>query len=328
MTPDGTPTHTVTQSREGVDIAIPTSGSTSGSGHLVGLSRHALEASARATFERLNGPGQWLTSLPTHSIAGFQVVARSALAGIEPVVLDGEIQDAVARMRDDVPRYLSLVPTQLSSVLQKDAGALARFDAVLVGGAALAPSLLEHAKDAGVRIVRTYGMTETSGGCVYDGVPLDGVEARLVDGRIHLSGPVLATRYLDTDEQPFVYLDGRRFVSTNDRGVWNDSRLDVLGRIDDVIISGGVNVSPTVVEHALTEVYGGTWVVVGVPDERWGQRVVAVTDQEGFELSRIREVLASLPAAYRPHGLAVMEFPLLRSGKVNRREIAVQAARQ
>ncbi len=322
----------INQPLDRVDVVIATSGSTDGRGHLVGLGLPALLASARATLERLGGPGQWLTSLPVHHVAGFQVVLRSAVAGIEPVVyspasgLDPALlADRVAAMRTDVPHYLSLVPTQLGRALETAPALLTSFDAVLVGGAALAPDVAAHARAAGVRVVTTYGMTETSGGCVYDGFPLRGARVRLVDGRIHLAGPMLATRYLDTDAQPFVRLDGERWLATADLGEWVDGALRVLGRADDVIISGGVNVNPHDVEQVLARL-DGQWVVVPVPDATWGQLVVAVTDCER-SLDAVRAATADLPAALRPRAVVrAGEFHFRGPGKVDRRAMAALAA--
>ncbi|NCD21249.1 MAG: AMP-dependent synthetase, partial [Actinobacteria bacterium] len=273
--------------------------------------------------ERLGGPGQWLTSLPVHHVAGFQVVLRSVLAGMPPVVHHGLLADRVAQLRDDVPRYLSLVPTQLVRELE-DPGALAHLDAILVGGAALAPEVAARARDAGVRVITTYGMTETAGGCVYDGVPLAGVRVRLVDGRVQLTGPMLATRYVDTPDQPFLADDGDRWLATADLGEWADGRLRVLGRADDVIVSGGANVVPRVVEDALAAL-GGTWVVVPVPDVTWGQLVVAV-GPAGASLAEVRAATAHLAPAERPR--AVVRAPLVHRGpgKVDRRAMAAVAA--
>lgn len=322
----------ITQPLDGVDVVISTSGSTDGRGHLVGLSLAALIASARATLERLGGPGQWLTSLPVHHVAGFQVVLRSAVAGIEPVVYSPAggfdpalLAASVAQLRDDVPRYLSLVPTQLVRALA-DPGLLARFDAVLVGGAALAPDVAARARDAGVHVVASYGMTETAGGCVYDGVPLAGARVRLVDGRVQLAGPMLATRYVDAPDQPFVDDDGERWLATADLGEWVEGRLRVLGRADDVIVSGGTNVAPRVVEEALARL-GGTWVVVPVPDATWGQLVVAVGSAP-HSLADVRAATAHLPPAERPRAVARGEAILLGLGKVDRRAMAAFATRE
>lgn len=321
----------ITQPLDDVDIVLRTSGSTDGTGHLVGLSLAALGASASATLDRLAGPGQWLTSLPLHGVAGLQVVTRSALAAIPPLVPAGRgtaaLVSAIGAMRDDVPRYLSVVPTQLLRLLEQAPAALRPFAAILVGGAALPPALAARAEAAGIHLVRSYGMTETAGGCVYDGRPLDGVRLRLVGDRIHLTGPMLATRYLDTDTQPFVTDGGVRWLVTGDLGALEgDGRLAVLGRADDVIVSGGTNVPPAVVEARLTERLGGAWVVLGLPDLEWGARVVAVREAagrpDGPDLAAVRTATADLPPAFRPKGVhAVDSFPLRPTGKVDRRAL-------
>ncbi|MDO5534558.1 MAG: AMP-binding protein [Propionibacteriaceae bacterium] len=321
----------INQPLDGVDVVIQTSGSTDGRGRLVGLSRRALDASARATLDRLGGPGQWLTSLPIDGVAGFQVVNRSALAGYTPVVFAptggfdaGLFADRVAALTPGVRHYLSLVPTQLHAMVAAVPELLAGFDAILIGGAALAPDLAARASAAGATIVRTYGSTETAGGCVYDGVPLAGVGVRVEDGRVEIGGPTLLTRYLDTAEQPFT-ADG--WLATHDVGTWTDGRLTVLGRSDDVLISGGVNVHPARVEAALSGL-GGQWVVVGVPDERWGQRVVAVTDGVRPDPDAVRAATASLAPAERPKDVLVLQpLPLRPTGKVDRRAVAEYAAR-
>jgi len=320
----------VTQPLDDVDVVITTSGSTDGRGHLVGLSLEALLASARATLDRLRGPGQWLTSLPVHHVAGFQVVLRSAVAGIAPTVhpRGRPLAEAVAAMLTDVPRYLSLVPTQLVRALETDAGALAAFSGILVGGAALPPAVAARARDLGLRVVATYGMTETSGGCVYDGVPLDSVRVRLVDDVVQLAGPVLATRYLDTAAQPFVSDAGERWLVTADLGSWEEGRLRVLGRADDVLVSGGVNVHPRVVEDRLAATLGGHWAVGGVADAHWGHLVTAVGEQP-VSLEAVREATAGLAPAERPRAVVVVEgLPHLGSGKVDRRAVRELAAAQ
>ena len=150
-----------------------------------------------------------------------------------------------------------------------------RFDAVLVGGAATDADLLTRALEAGVAVVTTYGMTETCGGCVYDGEPLDGVRVRVTDGGVELAGPVLALGYrLDPAATAESFADG--WFRTRDAGVLEDGRLTVTGRLDDVVITGGVNVSPAAVEAALrAHPDVADAVVFGRPDEEWGQRVVA-----------------------------------------------------
>ncbi len=166
--------------------------------------------------------------------------------------------------------YLSLVPTQLGRAL--DAGVrLDGYAAVLVGGAACPPALVERARAAGVRVVLSYGMTETCGGCVYDGEPLPGVEVAVgADGRIAVGGATLFAGYRFGPPQVGPHVTG-------DLGALDDSgRLTVLGRADDVIVTGGENVSPQAVEAALAAHPAvREAAVVGAPDPEWGQAVVA-----------------------------------------------------
>ncbi|WP_166518222.1 AMP-binding protein, partial [Candidatus Blastococcus massiliensis] len=258
---------------DGADLVVVTSGST-GSGRGVLLSADAVRASATATLDRLGGPGTWLLALPVSAIAGLQVLCRSEVAGREAVRLDKDekLVTAVARLPAGDRRYTALVPTQLVRFLEAEPHALRSFDAVLVGGAATDPAPLARARAAGVRVVTTYGMTETAGGCVYDGVPLDGVSVRVTDGGVELAGPVLASGYrLDPEGTVAAFADG--WFRTRDAGRLDDGRLTVLGRLDDVVITGGVNVAPGAVEVALREHPGvADAVVVGRPDPEWGQR--------------------------------------------------------
>lgn len=319
---------------DGVDTAplvVRTSGST-GEPKDVRLSRDAVLASATASAARLGGPGQWLLALPVTGVGGLQVLVRSLLAGAEPVLLDehADLERAVAAMRPPTAaprRFASLVPTQLHRLAQ--AGRLdvvASLDAVLVGGAAVDPALLERSREAGVRVVRTYGMSETSGGCVYDGVPLDGVDLRIVEpvdrvGRVQVSGPVLFDGYGD---EPRV----GAWFDTADLGRVDDGVLSVVGRADDVVVSGGVNVPLPAVERALREVPEvHDAAVAGVPDDEWGTRVVAVvvpadaTCLDGVRAERLRDALedAGLPRAWGPRDVVLVDaVPLLPGGKVDR----------
>jgi O-succinylbenzoic acid--CoA ligase len=187
---------------EPVALVVATSGST-GRPKGVLLPASALHASAAATQARLGGPAQWLLAVPPHNVAGVLVLVRSVLAGTEPVVLDlaagfraGAFVEATDRLTGS-RRNVSLVPTQLARVLDdaEAAAALATYDAVLVGGAATPAALLDRARDADVRVVTTYGMTETCGGCVYDGRPLDGVTVDADGGVLRIRGPVVASGY-------------------------------------------------------------------------------------------------------------------------------------
>ena len=226
----------------------------------------------------------------------------------------------------DVPRYTALVPTQLTRLL--DAGgagleAARSFDAIIIGAAATSPALRERAAEAGLRIVPAYGMSETASGCVYDGVPLDGVRAEIAeDGRILLSGPVLAHGYrLRPDLTAESFVDG--WFRTGDRGRLVDGRLEVLGRMDDMINTGGVKVSAAAVERVLTGLPGVREAcVLGLPDAEWGEIVVAAVIAEGAA-----PAVADLRAAVRAEAGAAavpkrVEFvdalPLRGPGKIDR----------
>jgi O-succinylbenzoic acid--CoA ligase len=191
---------------------------------------------------------------------------------------------------------------------------------VLLGGAAAPPELLEQARGAGVRVVTTYGMSETSGGCVYDGVPLPGVTVEAGE-RIRLCGSVVARGYRLRPDLTAELFDGQCFT-TSDRGVLVDGRLVVQGRTDDVLVTGGENVAPAAVEAVLAAHPSVAEVaVVGAPDEEWGQRVVAVVVLRGpLSLEEARDhVGRRLPRSHAPRELRVVDaLPLLPSGKIDR----------
>ena len=211
------------------------------------------------------------------------------------------------------------------------AAAAGRLRAVLLGGAAAPGRLLDRAAAAGIRVVTTYGSTETSGGCVYDGVPLDGVVAALtVDGRLRLGGPVLASGYRD-GSAGFDDEDGARWFTTSDLARLDDGRVEVLGRADDVVVTGGENVSPAAVERVLLAEPGvEDAVVVGMPDPDWGAAVVAlvVADPTTTD-ARLRAAVADrLGRHHAPrHVLRVDALPRLGIGKPDRRAAAELAAR-
>ncbi|BBZ79455.1 putative 2-succinylbenzoate--CoA ligase [Mycolicibacterium anyangense] len=323
-----------------VALVVSTSGTT-GTPKGAMLTPAVLIASASATHDRLGGSGTWLLALPAHHIAGIQVLVRSLQAGTVPVELDvstgfdvTELPTAIAQLGSG-RRYTSLVATQLAKALLNPGAtaALAELDAVLLGGGPAPRPVLEGAAAAGITVVRTYGSSETSGGCVYDGVPLDGVRIRLDDGaepgvgRIVIGGSTLAKGYrTPPDPDPFAE---QGWFHTDDLGMLDDAgRLLVLGRADEAISTGGLTVMPAPVEAVLSRHPAvADCAVFGVPDDRLGQRVVAavVLTPGAVEpsVAEIKEYLAhSLDSTAAPRELHVLdELPRRGIGKLNRRAL-------
>ncbi len=329
-----------------VTLVISTSGSTGtpkGAQHTAA----GLRASARATETFLGGPGNWLLTLPPHHIAGLQVLLRALGAGFRPGIVDvraGFGLDDFVRAADglDGPRrYTSLVPTQLIKVVDSPAATAAArtFDAILVGGAATPELLQRKAIDAGLAIVCTYGMSETAGGCVYDGVPLDGVEVRIDTpaggpgpGRIVLGGPMVAHGYRNLPDHPAFASstpgprDGARRFRTDDLGVVEAGLLRVVGRADQAISTGGLTVLPEVVEQViLSDLSVAECAVLGLPDPRLGERVVAVVVPSGVDAAGVdtdavtRLVAARLDRFAAPREVFVVAaLPMRGPGKPDR----------
>jgi O-succinylbenzoic acid--CoA ligase len=336
---------------QGTAVVIATSGS-SGIPKRVALSAEALRASADATAARIGG-GRWLLALPAGYVAGLQVMVRSLVAGTHPVTLDGRFSPAsfaeatLSMLRPEaglgaaIPDlYTSLVPAQLSTLLDASGdgpvrAALQAYRAILVGGQALPEPLRERADDLGIRLVRTYGSTETSGGCVYDGVPLDTVAVRTVDGELRIAGPMLADGYLGDGELTAKNFSrdehGIRWYHTGDLGLVDDGVVRVHGRADNVIVSGGINISLDRVERLVRRVPGLIdAVVVAVDDEHWGEASVIVAPRgevlrrsESEQLAHARDVVAEeLGKHARPARLIMVdELEVLASGKPDREAI-------
>jgi o-succinylbenzoate---CoA ligase len=318
--PDGVTTVRSGQKKgvaEGTAVVVATSGST-GVPKGVELSGAALTYSARASLARIGAqPGErWLCCLPGTYVAGIQVLVRSLVGGTDPVLAEHADPETVAASGC---AHVSLVPTQLRRLLDVDMSPLAGFRSVLLGGAAAPPGLLDAARAAGVPVVTTYGMTETCGGCVYDGIPLDGVQVRIGDDdRIWLAGPVLFSGYRGGPPAP---ADG--WFKTGDLGrVESEGRLVVRGRADDVINTGGALVVPGEVAAALLTCPGVRDVaVLGQPDPEWGERVVAVVaaadpaDPPTLELLRLH-VKERLPRYAAPSRVVMVDaVPMLPNGK-------------
>lgn len=308
---------------DNVAVIVETSGS-SGVPKRIEISREALIASAEAASLALGSTdqkSQWLLALPINFVAGINVLVRSVLAGTQPVLMNTQVpftaegfaRSAMHLSADRI--YTSLVPTQLArlaAAANTDEFVLAqlrRFAAILVGGQAPQEQVVEQLRALGVNIVVTYGMTETAGGLVYNGLPIAGAEVAIKDGRICLRGPMLAN----------VPLDGDGFFVTNDSGEIDDlGNLRVLGRIDRVIISGGIKVSLDRVEQ-LASLVAGVSEIAATPlaDAEWGQRIgVCYVGSPEVADDIARALAADLGPSGKPvRVIRVDKLPRLTNGK-------------
>jgi O-succinylbenzoic acid--CoA ligase len=331
---------------EGTAVVVRTSGS-SGVPKAVALSAAALRSSAEAAHEALGGGyggGQWLVTLPGHLISGLQMLVRSELAGTAPVFFDGPFEpESVLAAAERMPhprRYVSLVPVQLARLVElaeRDSWAaetLCGFAGVLVGGPALSTGLRQRAHELGVVLHRSYGMTETAGGCVYDGIEIGDTRVRVSDGEVQLAGSCLALGYVGDPAltaERFVEEPGRdgapvRWYRTGDAGELLGGMLRVTGRLDRVIVSGGVNVSLDEIERVAGEQPGwSSAVALGIAHPEWGERPALVVETElgaaGFDEVRatIRDALG--PAAAPEWATETDALPRLAGGKPDRAAI-------
>ena len=291
-------------------LVVATSGTT-GDPRGVVLTHDAVAASARASSSRLDvdpADDRWLACLPLSHVGGLSVVCRAIVTGTSVEVHDGFDPDAVTDAVRRGATLTSMVPTMLGRV------ATDGFRRVLLGGSSMPPGRAANT-------VATYGLTETGSGVVYEHVPLDGVEVRVVDGQIGVRGPMLLRCYRDG----IVPTDDDGWLPTGDGGSFVDGRLEVFGRIGDMIVSGGENVWPLPVESILARHDAIADVaVVGRSDPEWGQVVTAVVVvADGRELPAIDElrelVRAELPAYCAPRRLeAVAALPRTALGKIRR----------
>ena len=313
-----------------IALVVSTSGST-GTPKGAMLTPANLISSADATHQALGGEGQWLLAMPAAYIAGIQVLVRSMVAGVEPAFIDlshgFNVAEFAARAHELAQTgertYTALTPMQLAKATSTLQGidALRTFDAVLVGGAATNPRLLESAVKLRINVVTTYGSSETSGGCVYNGRPIAGARVKIVDGRIHLGGPMVARSYHQIDSPD---LKGGWF-RTSDAGSLENGVLTVLGRTDNVISSGGLKLHPEVLEEQLLRIDGVTAAtVIGKDDDRLGQRICAAYTGSAT-VPDILDALADAEDAGRiahwqiPKELKVVAaLPQLGPGKVDR----------
>ena len=300
--------------RSEISLLVATSGST-GTPKEIGITAAALLASADASNKYLGATtgNTWSLLLPLTHIAGINVLVRALQ--LKTVPLDLRNHSGAYPQAD----FTAIVPTQLFSALNENSELLKHLQGaktVLVGGAALSPELRAQGVAAGINIVTTYGMSETSGGCIYDGVALDGVSFAINDeGRIKISGTVLG----DVEKE-----DG--WFVTQDLGKIVDGKLRVIGRADDVIISGGENISLSAVESELNKKFPDLQVAAfSTIDSKWGQalHIAAQTSDENIK-KQITEVLVDAIGNYaKPKSVILLnKLPLIGIGKVDRISLA------
>ena len=326
-------------------VILTTSGST-GTPRAVELPADAIRASAKRADAWLGGPGLWFTALPVTGAGGLNTVARSLLAGVEPRIwpglagaahFDGEsvlpsLREARTRARAHGLRcYTSFVPTQVARLIAHagagdvsavDAlGELSQYDAVLVGADALDDDMRNALRAYEINVVTTYGATETCGGCVFNGEPLPDVTIEFTsEGQIIVTGPVVARRYRGGDSST---LHDQRWIS-NDLGRMHLGRLQLVGRIDDVIKVGGQSVAlPRIAEQLRTLAKLRDIVVLARADSEWGQVPVAfVVDCQHEDATLRRFAAAAVGRTSIPMDVVRLDaLPLLPNGKVDRQKL-------
>jgi O-succinylbenzoic acid--CoA ligase len=296
-------------------IVIPTSGST-GTPKDVALSASSLRASARASHEYLGAQSgeRWSLLLPITHIAGINVLVRAIELGTEPVDMDVDAE------------FTAIVPTQLHRALHGEEKLLRHLQnakAVLVGGAASSSSLLEQANSAGITTITTYGMSEMSGGCIYNNAPLKGVEVRIGDdSSIQLAGPMQAMGYLNAVDLWKNSTDGKWFI-TSDSGEIRGDQIFVTGRLDDQINSGGKKISLSVVDNFLHDKFPRQrFASLAIADTEWGDKLVLVVDGS-MDPGMIKEALRT---EFGSHAvpkeiLFNKQIPLISIGKPDRKKL-------
>jgi O-succinylbenzoic acid--CoA ligase len=346
-----------------VALVCATSGST-GTPRGTLLTHSALQASAVAFGKRFGTNSRWVLAMPAHRIAGLMVLVRAHFHN-SPVIVDPSIggarqfsaatfsattsQAVRASHIDGRQLFVSLVPTQIARLIESGSvgiEALQAYDVVLSGAASTPQPLLDTLRQHGINVVVSYGMSETCGGCVFDGMPLDGVQVSIASdddaqpGRISISGPVIASGYrLRPDLDSLTFINNR--VVTQDVGALDSAGfIHILGRLDDIVTVGGVNVALSAVESAIRHHHMIKDVaVIDIADPLWGSLPLAyvvlrqpesTTEQGLLTLTRgIQTTVANrIGRAATPRTINFVEYlPMLDSGKVDRLTLRLQASR-
>lgn len=317
-------------------VVLPTSGST-GNPKGVLLSANALTA----LNPWLDEPATWVAAIPLTSAGGLNVLTRAlaphcgyigveSLGGARPFTPAGFAAAVATAASEGLPLRTSLVPAQVRRLLGDPQGveALQAHSTILVGGANLEPALREAAAAHGIPLISTYGMTETCGGCVYDGQPLDGVTVSIdSDSRVNLGGPSIALGYRREPELTSFHFSDAGFL-TSDLGEFVDGILRIIGRTDDVVTVNGVNVSVAAVEALLrTDANVSDCAVVALNDPERGSRLIAFVSGAHADATRLGELVTErLGVAARPrHFTTIEHLPMLPGGKTDRQALIALA---
>lgn len=306
----------------GIAAVVSTSGST-GAAKGVLLSRSALLSAGEAVAERFGGMS-WVSALPSDYVAGLMTMVRSYVAGFDPMFAATDLSDLRPASRRAA---ISLVSTQLFRALRdpKLVAALGSYELILVGGSAVSSKLVAEARELGLNVVVSYGMTETCGGCVYDGIPLPGTELKVVaedalpagEGRVWVSGPQLFSGYVgEPAATREALVDG--WLRTRDRARLGGTPLAITGRDDSVVISGGMNVDLAAAQRVLDQEPIGA-MITSLPDAQWGDLIVLVAEP-GRDVEAWRAALRDRlqPAALPKRVFIVDKLPATERGKVDR----------
>jgi O-succinylbenzoic acid--CoA ligase len=297
---------------EAGQVIIETTGS-SGIKKRVVLSIDAISASAELSNARINATSGdvWSLLLPTNHIAGVNVLARA-------IKLDSKVVGV-----DETADYTAIVPTQLHRALFGDKKLLEHLQkckSVLVGGSPASKTLLELATKAGINVITTYGMTETSGGCIYNNRALPGVSVEADEtGRLMIKGPILANGYENNQELWNENFKDEWFL-TNDLGTVKDNEVLVIGRSDDVVLSGGENVSLIAIENELAANFPDVnFLATSITDFEWGQKICLISNIEIDHLQVSQVLKDKLGKQFVPKDFLVVEqIPQIGIGKPDR----------
>jgi O-succinylbenzoic acid--CoA ligase len=318
-------------------LIVCTSGTT-GNPKAVEISSEALINAATKTNEKFNEPADWILAINPAFIGGLMVLARAIISNqnwiygldesdkFNPDLFVAKALEVISKNRKV---RTSLVNAQLSTLVsQGHLDTLRKFDALLIGGGQISKSLYEELKNEGVNLIRTYGMTETCGGVVWDGFALNNVLIRIDHpsndgvGQIAIKSDSNATCYHGNSLEINKLNDStfnEGWVFTKDLGIVKNGELKVIGRNDDIVVSGGNNISLHAIENVIKDQIGiEDAVVFSIPDEKWGV-VVAAVIVGTCDISVIQNSIehelgkAAVPRIIKNS----QEIPLLPNGKVD-----------